>query len=184
MASPTSATADGTKVSNHLSTCTVLLVRSWSHSRIARAQPTLTGLTTHSPEALDSRRIRHNVHQSLNSPSSLPSVVRSPASAVSYLHTSGWSGTRGIGIYQPAVDAAIEKLRASASTLLDPDIYVSRISRYMSSRKEMCASLTRMRRTRRDDSRPCSASNGACASSVPLSPQKINDMHFQRPHFK
>ena len=50
------------------------------------------------------------------------------------------------------------------SPLPDPDMYVLRIRRYTSSRREKCANLTRTRRTRRQDARDCGASSGACAS--------------------
>ena len=82
---------------------------------------------------------------------------------------------RGAGIYQPAIDTAIEKLRAGAwvrlaSHIIPPPLflYIFRIHRYMSSRRAKCASLTPTRRTHKRDSRACGASSGACTSLLTI----------------
>ncbi len=80
---------------------------------------------------------------------------------------------RGAGIYQPAVDLAIEKLRAGAWVRVPSRSFVlpahhplrppERLHRFTFLRRVKSVNLTRTRRIRRRASRDCSASSGECA---------------------
>ncbi|KAH9016276.1 acyltransferase-domain-containing protein [Lactarius pseudohatsudake] len=120
-------------VSNHLSTCAVpvpSLSCTRPQSRTARAQSTLAGSMTRSPgasspphvpaiphDAVDPRRIGHYVHQPVRTPYFLSSsCAHRSCSVFSAFFRKGQvlETFRGTGVYQPAIDTAIEKLRAGA----------------------------------------------------------------------
>ena len=88
--------------------------------------PPCADIFTFASNALDTRRVRHYVHKPVSPPSShVQTAPRSTTILMVYVYITRFFSAffrkgqvietfRGEGIYQPAVDLAIEKLRAGA----------------------------------------------------------------------
>jgi hypothetical protein len=87
--------------------------------------PPYANIPTFTSNALDTRRVRHHVHKPVSPPVPPTSNSASLKIILMYVYTTRAFSAffrkgqvietfRGKGIYQPAVDLAIEKLRAGA----------------------------------------------------------------------
>jgi hypothetical protein len=199
----------GFQVSNHLSTYIVFLFFSplllhlhGLPSFQARrphymGNPPSTDVPAFASDALDARRVGHHVHEPVRRalPLPLPPSVRSWRCSITntpkiYSVFSAFfrkgqviETFRGEGIYQPAIDLAIEKLRAGAWVrpvllfiirVTDCDLVLKcpfpvirtrmkpPITRFTFLERAKSANLTRTRRIRKRGSRDCNVLNGEC----------------------
>jgi hypothetical protein len=162
--------------------------------------PPCANILTFTSNALDARRVRHYVHKPVSSPPPPPPPWPSfhvpptaPCSTIIlvYVYTSIFSAFfrkgqvietfRGKGIYQPAVDLAIEKLRAGAWVRVAfVSFSLPRTRADEPQRRYTCLERVKFvnpictRRIRTLGLRDCSASGGACALiySFPFAQQR------------